>query len=308
MASEIERIRVARTVLAYLMVHVPAAHAEELHALAVFLGPVEALSMLTSSEMSNRDREKCLGDMTAEQLRAHVHTVGDTTRRTGARVLIPEDVDWPARLDDLSRVEYTAAPSSAMCLWVRGAEVGIPATSVAICGSSAATPYGTTVAADLAQGMAAAGWTVATTSGFGITSAAVRGALVAGGRVVVVMPGGIDRTFPEALRGLFTQVANSALLVSAYPPGTEPTRQRFTDAGRLLAGMTSGTVLVEAAVRSSCLAVIEEAALRGRRAMAVPGPVNSKLSAGPHQVLRENRPVRLVRHAIDVLTELSHVR
>ncbi|WP_328468817.1 DNA-protecting protein DprA [Actinoplanes sp. NBC_00393] len=307
MSIDLERDRVARATLAYLITLLPD-RAEELHALVTFFGPVEALDLLTLPDFPRQDRERYLGDMTIEQLHAHSRAVGEATRQAGARVLTPEDDDWPERLDDLSRVAYAAAPSSTLCLWALGNPGRIPARTVAICGSTAATPYGAAIASDLGQGMATAGWTVGTTSSFGIPAAVMRGTLAVGGRAVVVLPGGIDRPHPASLQGRLSQVTRDGLLVTAYPPGTEPSRERAVAAGRLLAGMTSGTVLVEAGLRSSSIAVIEEAIRRGRRAMIVPGPVTSALSAGTHQALRDHPQARLVRDSADILAELPQLR
>ncbi|MFI1995312.1 DNA-processing protein DprA [Actinoplanes sp. NPDC020271] len=307
MISERERTRTARAVLACLSMNLPAS-AERLHELTVFLGPVEALDKLISPSTSAQDRAVYLGAMTVEQLRTRAAAVADATRRAGARVLIPEDDDWPERLDDLSRVPYAAAPSSALCLWARGSGGTFSARTVAICGSQVASPYGNHVASDLGRGMADAGWSVAAISGYGIPAAAVRGALAADGRVVMVLSGGIDRPHPQNLNGLHTQVARTGLLVSAYPPGTTPTRDRATAAGRLLAGMASGAVLVESPLRGRAIAVTKEAIRRGRRAMVVPGPVTSALSAGTHQVLRDHPQTRLVRDTADILAEFPHLR
>ncbi|MBB2940533.1 DNA processing protein [Actinoplanes lutulentus] len=305
MTTGLEENQIARAVLAYLAVHLPT-HVEQLHELAVSLGPVEALGTLLSPATSADVREHYLGVMPVERLRVHAGAVLDAAEDAGTRVLVPEDKDWPARLDDLSRIEWAAAPSSAWCLWVRGVPAPIPARTVAIHGSRAATPYGNTVATELGHDLAKAGWTVAVTSNFGINAAALRGALAADGRVVAVLPGGIDRPYPAGHRALLGQAAKNGQVISAYPPGTPPDAKRAAAADRLLAGLTSGAVLVEAPPDTTVVAVIEETIRRGRRAMVVPGPVTSVLSGGPHQALRDHRQARLVRDAADVLTELKH--
>ncbi|MEV0903090.1 DNA-processing protein DprA [Actinoplanes sp. NPDC049802] len=308
MITELERIRAARAALAHLTTLAPAC-AEALHALTVYYGPADALDKLVSPKTSQELRDECAGAMTIKQLHTQIRTVDNATQASGARVLIPEDKNWPQRLDDLTQVTYCAASAAAMCLWVRGTDEPITARTVAVCGSRAATPYGTTIAADLTRDLAAAGWTTATTSGYGISAAAIRGALTTEARVVVVLAGGIDIPHPHNLRGLLTQVTgNHGLLATAYPPGTTPTRARATTATRLLAGMTSGTVLVEAAHASTSLAAIEEAVLLGRHAMVMPGPVTSATSTGAHQALRDHRAARLVTSGSDVLTELAHIR
>ncbi|MEU4693733.1 DNA-processing protein DprA [Actinoplanes sp. NPDC023714] len=307
MTTGLEQIRIARAVLTYIAVCLPS-RAEKVHELAVTLGPVDAVDMLLSPDLPAESRDYYLGAIPVQRVRAYAAEVLDAAEDAGARILIPEDEGWPARLDDLSRVEYAAASSSALCLWVRGTQGSITARTVALCGSRAATPYGTAMASEFGHSLASSGWIVATTSGFGIAHAALRGALAARGSMVVVLAGGIDRLHPPKLTSVLTQVSRNGLLVTAYPPGTEPTSRRAAEAGRLLAGISSGTVLIEAALRSTSLASLEEAVRRGRHAMVMPGPVTSAQSAGAHQALRRNPQARLIHNVEDVLTELAHVR
>jgi DNA processing protein len=160
------------------------------------------------------------------------------------------------------------------------------------------------VAKQLGHDLAAAGWTVAATSGYGV-AAALRGLLAAGGTAVAVLPAGIDRPYPAGNADLLDQVAAHGLLVSPWPPGIHPTRDRIAATGRLLITLTAGTVLVEAAKRSGALGVLAHAITLGRPAMVVPGPVTSAVSAGAHHALREHRRARLVRDAADVLADLT---
>jgi DNA processing protein len=306
MSTDLAAIRAARATLTLLD---PARH-RDVHELIASAGPLEALAWLTASHTDNDDRADLLHGVTVAQLHARAARIADAAGTAGARVLIPEDEYWPARLDDLADVAFAAAPSSALCLWVRGnADLPQALTRVvAVVGAHAATPYGVTVAADLGHGLAAAGWSVASTSGYGIDSAALRGALAAGGPAVAVLPGGIDQLHPTGNSDLLHQVIDRGLLVSASPPGTVADRHRHGAARRLLTGLTSGAVLVEAGRRTGALAVLDEAIGRGRPAMVVPGPVTSAMSAGTHQFLRDHRNARVVRDTADVIAELPPTR
>ncbi len=97
---------------------------------------------------------------------------------------------------------------------------------------------------------------------------------------------GVDVAYPRGNDRLLRQVAEQGLLVSELPPGSHPTRRRFLVRNRLIAALSLGTVVVEAAVRSGSLATLERARLLGRHVMAVPGPVTSGMSSGCHQELR----------------------
>jgi DNA processing protein len=275
------------------------------HELICSFGPVEAWAWLTSPQTPQADTAEYLSGVSVEQLRAHAAALSDETRRAGARVLIPEDDDWPARLDDLGDVAFAAAPSSALCLWARGNTFAIPARTVAITGSRDAPPQRVAVASELGRGLAAAGWTVAATSGNGISAAALAGALAAGGPVIAVLACGIDQPTHAGNGPLLAQVGENGLLVSAYPPGTRP---GYTAAGRLLAGLTSGTVLVETGAPSSASAVLAEAADRGRHAMILPAPSAAHLPAGTHRAAHLDRSARLVQDTAEVLAGLSTLR
>jgi DNA processing protein len=305
MTVDLQATRAARATLALLT---PTRH-RALHELLVSFGPAEALAWLTAPGTPDQDREEILHGVTVEQLLTQATIVEGATNSAGARVLIPEDDQWPTRLDDSTRVAFAAAPSSALCLWVRGtADLSAALTrTVAITGARTATAYGTTVATELGHDLTAAGWSVATTSGYGIDSAALRGALAAGGPAFAVLPAGIDQLYPAGNSELLHLVADRGLLISANPPGTTATSYRFAAARRLLAGLTSGAVVVEAARYSGALAVLQETLDRGRRAMAIPDPVTSALSTGVHEFLRDHSQARLVRDTRDILAELPPV-
>ncbi|MEU4243088.1 DNA-processing protein DprA [Actinoplanes sp. NPDC026619] len=232
-------------------------------------------------------------------------------QRLGARLVMPGDSEWPAPVDDLAqlepgtdRVDHHSAPP--LCLWVLGDRSLSEAftRSVAIVGARAATPYGNQVSADLAQDLASRGWTIVSGGAFGVDAAAHRGALAACGVTVAVLACGIDRPYPVGNSALFDQIIADGLLVSAWPPGTEPLRHRFSIRNWLTA-TSGGTILVEATARSGGVQMVSRALDLKRPAMVVPGPVTSVLSAGCHGVLRAHSAARLVTSAGEVITELS---
>lgn len=202
-------------------------------------------------------------------------------REAGVRFLCPGDVEWPGPLDDLG----DARP---LGLWVRGGpSLRMWALrSVALVGARACTEYGAHMAATLAAGLAERGWVVVSGGAYGVDGAAHRGALAAGGATVAVLACGVDRPYPRGHTELINRIADQGLVVGELPPGDHPTPSRFILRNRVIAALTGGTVVVEAAHRSGSLVTARAAQRLGRHTMGVPGPATSGLSAGVHELLR----------------------
>lgn len=220
-------------------------------------------------------------------------------RQAGIRLITPQDPEWPAQLADLGAEQPYA-------LWLRGnADLRFSCLrSVAVVGSRAATAYGSYVAAEFAASLAARGVAVVSGGAFGVDAAAHRGALSAGGVTVAVLACGVDTPYPAAHAELFDAIAAQGILVSEWPPGRNVSRLRFLVRNRVIAALTAGTLVVEAARRSGALNTARHARDLCRRLMAVPGPVTSDLSAGCHHVLREWQGT-LVTSAAEVIEQLS---
>jgi DNA processing protein len=195
-----------------------------------------------------------------------------------------------------------------LALWVRGPLSLREATerAVAVVGSRAATPYGNQVAAELAVELGDRGWSTVSGGAYGIDAAAHRGSLAAGAPTVAVLACGVDVAYPSGNRRLFADIAETALLVSEWPPGASPTRLRFLWRNRVIAALARGTVVVEMGHRSGARRTCTEAARLGRYVMAVPGPVTSAVSVGCHALLRA-REAECVTSARDVLELVSRL-
>ena len=228
----------------------------------------------------------------------------ETLERLGGSLVVPGDPWWPPGLDELEQPPF--------CLWVRGdpallaprgePEPGadrpppgrqdrVPAgpgtgLAVALVGSRASTAYGEGVARDLGRELAARGVLIVSGGAYGIDAAAHRGAQQ-GGRTLSVSAGGVDRLYPAGNTALLEEIVSDGALVAEVPPGCQPGRHRFLSRNRLIAAMTGGTVVVEAAWRSGALSTARHARDLGRALGAVPGPVTSMASAGCHRLLRE---------------------
>ena len=220
--------------------------------------------------------------------------------RCGARLVCPGDPEWPG-----ARLTWTAAgllEAPPIGLWVRGrlplAEV--VERSVAVVGARAATSYGLYVATDLAAGLSEGRATVISGGAYGIDAAAHRGALTAGhAPTLAVLACGVDVAYPRGNDRLLAAVAEDGLLVSELAPGSHPTRKRFIVRNRVIAALSLGTVVVEAAARSGSLATLERARQLNRHLMAVPGSVASSMSTGCHEQIRNG--ATCVTRAAEVL-------
>ncbi|HUY49128.1 MAG TPA: DNA-processing protein DprA [Streptosporangiaceae bacterium] len=223
----------------------------------------------------------------------------DAWQASGIRLLCPGDPGWPGQLDVLGDARPCA-------LWVRGrADLRFACLrSVSIVGTRAATAYGIHVCTELAAALAGRGWAVVSGGAFGIDGHAHRGALAAEGITIAVLPSGVDDPYPRGHHELFQAIASHGALVSEWPPGRTPTRHGFLVRNRVIAALSRGTVVVEAALRSGALNTARHARDQNRPLMAVPGPVTSTASAGCHLAIRE-WGAECVTGARDVIAHLS---
>lgn len=214
----------------------------------------------------------------------------------GFRLLAPGDPGYPKRLLDLE--------DPPPVLWTRGTLYPRPREAVvAVVGSREATPYGVTLAYRIGRDLAAAGIPVASGLDPGIHSSAHLGSLAGGGPSLAVLPCGLECDYPEGYAALRRDIAGHGLLLSEYAPETPPEPWRFPARNRLLLGLCSALVVVEAAEKGPALAAARAAADLGRLVMAVPGPAGVPQSAGTLQLIRDGaHPVRDVH---DILGELK---
>jgi DNA processing protein len=173
-------------------------------------------------------------------------------------------------------------------LFLRGsAEAGLLAQpAVAIVGARACSSYGAQVARLLGRELAGAGLVVVSGLARGVDGEAHRGALEAGGATVAVLGCGIDRDYPAVHAQLARGICETGLVVSEYAPGVEPAPWRFPARNRIIAGLSSATVIVEARERSGALITADFTLEAGREVFAVPGEITSALAAGTNALLR----------------------
>jgi len=224
----------------------------------------------------------------------------------GIRFIVPGDAEWPTQLSALQHAgalhERGGEPVG---LWVRGSHDlrQLTGNAVAVVGSRAATSYGTEQATELSRDLAAMGHTVISGLAYGVDQAAHRGALLAGGPTIAVMPCGADRPYPAAHAQLLEAIAERGLVVSEAPPGAGPTRTRFLARNRIVTALAEGTLVVEGAARSGAINTAHWATNLHRPVMGVPGPVTSAASVGVNQLIRLGSATA-VATAQDVITDV----
>ena len=185
-------------------------------------------------------------------------------------------------------------------LYVRG-ELGQPdAPSITVVGTRSPTNYGKTISRQLSQQLAENGVTVISGFARGIDTCAHQGALQANGRTIAVLGNGLSQIYPDENKDLADEIVKSGALISEFSMSVPPFPKNFPRRNRLVSGMSSGTVVVEASVRSGSLITARHAAEQGREVFAVPGQIFSNQSRGSHQLI--NQGAKLI-NAIDDIWE-----
>ncbi len=249
--------------------------------------------------LSNEDLAAVAAPNVAVQVLAQVAAVSE--RRLNADLLAAQcwaccrhDPLYPVGLRDSSDAPWALIGRGDPALLGRLEPDGV----VTVVGARRASSYGREVARGLGRELAAAGLIVASGLAFGIDACAHRGALEAG-LTVAVLGCGADVAYPAAHRSLWRQICEHGLVLSELPPGSGAWRWTFPARNRIMAALAGMTVVVEAAQRSGSLITADLAADLGRDLGAVPGPVNSRGSAGSNNLLAGG--ACLVRDAQDVL-------
>ncbi|HXE96805.1 MAG TPA: DNA-processing protein DprA [Dongiaceae bacterium] len=186
-------------------------------------------------------------------------------------------------------------------LYIRG-ELRSSELSIAIVGSRRATSYGLMTTGKLAGELAGHGICVVSGMARGVDTAAHKGALQAGGRSIGVLGCGVDNIYPPENRSLFEEMAHKGCLVSEFPLGTLPLAENFPRRNRIISGLSSGVLVVEAAEKSGSLITAQYALEHGRDVFAVPGNILNATSRGSNRLIKQG--AKLVDCVEDILEEL----
>lgn len=249
---------------------------------------------------SPRELEEVVGPSLARRIREYgdaADVAGQERRMAacGASLLTLEDAGYPPRLAEIY--------DPPLLLFVRGELRDEDETAVAVVGTRQASPYGVRMAEKFGRELASRGVTVVSGMAGGIDAAAHRGAIEAGGRTIAVLGNGVDVVYPSENAGLMDEIIRHGCVLSQFPMGVQPSKGHFPFRNRIISGLSLGTLVVEAPLRSGALITARQAAEQGREVFAVPGPVGSRGSEGPHALIREG--ARLVERVEDILLELE---
>lgn len=211
-------------------------------------------------------------------------------------IITLQDIGYPPLLAQL----HDAPP----LLFLHGNVDALHSPQLAMVGSRNPTPLGEETATQFARVLAGAGLTITSGLALGIDGASHRGALAARGQTIAVFGTGPDRIYPARHRDLAHAIVDGGgALVSEYPPGTPPLPGHFPRRNRIISGLSLGTLVVEAALRSGSLLTARSALEQGREVFAIPGSIHNPLARGCHRLIRDG--AKLVETAQDVLEELA---
>lgn len=275
------------------------------------VGPVRVRQLLEhfgdapailSASASQLRRVRGIGEDTAEAI-AHWETKTDLAgelkrmEEFGCRPVVSGDEEYPPLLREIY--------DPPIVLYVKGQLLPKDKNSVAMVGSRQTTHYGIESARRLAYQLAYVGVTVVSGGARGIDTAAHQGALSSKGRTVCVLGTGINIVFPPENKDLFERIAANGAVVTQFPFNRKGDRQTFAIRNRIVAGMTLGTLVVEANLTSGALITANFATEYGRQVFAMPGRIDSPRSKGCHDLIKKG--AKLCESAEDVLSEFEYL-
>jgi DNA processing protein len=213
----------------------------------------------------------------------------------GIKILTLTDIGYPALLLEI--------PDPPPCLYVYGCLSASP-ENISIVGSRNATQYGLATTQRLGRDLASHGMTIVSGMARGIDTAAHEGALMAQGKTIAVLGSGLENIYPRENEGLFHRIAENGAVISEFPLNAEPEAHHFPMRNRIISGLSLGTVIVEATLRSGSLITARLAAEQNREVFAVPGSINSFKSTGTHTLIKQG--AKLVEQTGDIMEEVAH--
>jgi DNA processing protein len=275
------------------------------------VGPVRARTLLEhfgdapnilAASKSELLRVRNIGEEVAESIsnwEKSVDLAGELKRISdfGCHVSISSDEHYPALLREIY--------DPPLVLYVKGALTAKDKNAVAMVGSRQTTHYGIETARKLAYQLAYVGVTVVSGGARGIDTAAHQGALSAKGRTIAVLGTGINLIFPTENAELFERIASNGAVITQFPFNRSADKQSFPIRNRIVAGMTLGTVVVEANATSGALITANMAVEAGRQIFAVPGRIDSPRSKGCHDLIKKG--AKLCEGVEDILSEFEYL-
>jgi DNA processing protein len=288
----------------WLTLHFARINAKQLSEVDAFFGSLEQAVSAPESAWRGAQvlKEKQLDRLFEPGLAEKVTQALEWVEQPNQHILTLASDDYPPLLKQI--------PDPPPVLYVRGQVALLSDPQLAIVGSRNASKQGRLTAEDFAQYLAGVGLTITSGLASGIDKAAHEGALKAEtkaggpqGTTVAVVATGLDRVYPAVNRELAHRIVDTGAMVSEYPLGTQPLAHFFPQRNRIISGLSLGTLVVEAALKSGSLITARTASEQGREVFAVPGSINNPQVKGCHQLIRQG--AKLVESGQDILEELS---
>lgn len=215
--------------------------------------------------------------------------------QNGVCALTVDDDNYPIRLKEIY--------DPPAIIYVKGQNIENEDLPLAVVGARRATSYGREVTRWLVRDLVENNVLIASGLARGIDTMAHKSALEAGGRTVAVLASGLDIIYPSENRWLAENICQNGALISEYALGTKPRAENFPRRNRIMSGISLGTIVIEAAIKSGALITARMALEQDREVFAVPGSILSQLSAGPNQLIRDG--AKAVLSVDDILDELQ---
>jgi len=206
-----------------------------------------------------------------------VDSLEEEIEKANGVFLSPESHGWPSALNDLAIAPIGLVTTGAIN----------DSRAISIVGTRNPTLYGMKIASEFATAFSYGEWSIISGGAYGIDTSAHKGALAAEGRTIAVLASGISVNYPAGNERLFAEIRESGALISEVMPDVKARPERFLTRNRIIAALSRGTLVVEAAFRSGSLRTAREAASLYRTVMAIPGPITSPTSDGCHRLIQE---------------------
>lgn len=266
--------------------------------LSYFGSPEKALG----ASVSELTKVEGIGSHTAQGIaasrdKANVAAELELAEKLGVWIVHLQDVRYPALLKQI----YDPPP----VLYVKGTLTESDNLGVAIVGARRCSLYGSEQSSRFAHILAAAGFTICSGMALGIDTAAHQGALAAGGRTIAVQGCGLAEVYPPENRKLFETIAESGACISELPLSYQSLPENFPPRNRIIAGLSLGTIVIEAGSNSGSLLTAKAALEYNREVMAIPGKIDSPNSRGVHQLIKQG--AKLVDSVEDIMETLGYV-
>ena len=255
-----------------------------------------------SASVSDLTKIPKIGEKTAEKIARTRHKFNPEKElaladKLGVYLINLNDPRYPLPLKTI--------PDPPPLLYVKGDFKRSDSLAVSIVGSRRCSTYGTEQASRFAHMLASAGFTIVSGMARGIDTAAHRGALSAHCRTIAVQGCGLSNIFPPENVDLFAKIADSGACISELPLTYEPLSENFPGRNRIIAGLSMGTIIIEATAKSGALLTVDASITYNREVMAVPGKIDSYLSAGAHKIIKQG--AKLVDCIEDVMEALGYI-